>query len=146
LWRTVCGKISGDVVFRWLKSYISSIFFLVSGQKAHISRPRCDSKLRVFLPLTKKNYVLPSAAKKRMSQIAVCQPRLRLRLQFACDLGHSLFLRPRIKVYCPSYKFKNYFFSIEIESWLFYLLEFFLTELFIENNGFYFIQLFYSIL
>ena len=35
----------------------------------------------------------------KMAHIAVCYPRLRLGLQFTCNLGHSLFLRPRMKIY-----------------------------------------------
>ena len=37
--------------------------------------------------------------KKRIPQIAVFHPRLCLGLQFTCDLGHSLLLQPRIKIY-----------------------------------------------
>ena len=44
----------------WKITRIKNYFFLVSGQKARISRPLRDRKRRVFSPLTKKNRIRPS--------------------------------------------------------------------------------------
>ena len=46
-----------------------------------------------------KKFYTTLGHKQRMPQIAVCHPRLRIGLQFTCDLGNSLSLRPRIKIY-----------------------------------------------
>ena len=52
-----------------------------------------------FLATDEEKLSFVLGRKKRMPQIAVCHPRLRLGLQIACDLDHSLFLRRRIKIY-----------------------------------------------
>ena len=48
----------------WAKAYLKKIIFLVSGEKARISRTLRVRQRRVFLPLTEKNNIQPLAIKK----------------------------------------------------------------------------------